>query len=495
MTLPLDIKQSSDELLERARLTLRAIQYRERASRYSAAAATLQAAMVHAENGNSKRLQEWMELESRHFEGDLDWHDREIVPLVESSELQNEPVRIIRIDGPVSDELAPAAQMPIPPWDRMDKAATARLASRFASSAVLEQESLPSKGVQPASVVASPEEGCITEDLQVAIACVDRDRDTSQTKHWWRVPHVWISLLVHGVLVVCLGLIALSVANEPKLLSIVSSSIEAENVLMETPMEMVSELESVSEPLQSVAPPALVELQTQVSIPELTIQSGALTSVQPSVSSAVAISVADSAHSAMMGSKMLAGAEFFGVKATGNTFVYIVDSSPSMRRDGAFEAARKEVLRSLSSMKPKQRYFVSFFGKEIDPMVFEHGVIERYPVYAKPENLTKTTNWLDRVQVQKEGLPPNNALTEAIAMQPDGIFLLFDGDTKVDVAKHLRRVNRSDDIINLGQPKIPIHVIHFFQDEFQKQMKQIADENSGTYRFVPRPERPSKGNR
>ena len=196
-----------------------------------------------------------------------------------------------------------------------------------------------------------------------------------------------------------------------------------------------------------------------------------------------------------MGSKMLAGAEFFGVKATGNTFVYIVDSSPSMRRDGAFEAARKEIVRSLSSMKPKQRYFISFFGKEIDPMVFESGVIERYPVYAKPENLTKTIDWLSRVQVQKEGLPPNNALAEAIGMQPDGIFLLFDGDTKVDVAKYLRRVNRSDDILSPGMPKVPIHVVHFFQDEFQKQMRQVAGENGGTYRFVPRPERPAKGNR
>ena len=197
----------------------------------------------------------------------------------------------------------------------------------------------------------------------------------------------------------------------------------------------------------------------------------------------------------MTGSKMLTGAEFFGVKATGNTFVYLVDSSPSMRRDGAFEAARNEIVRSLSSMKPKQRYFISFFGKEIDPMVFESGVVEKYPVYAKPENLTKTIDWLSRVQVQKDGLPPNNALTEAIAMQPDGIFLLFDGDTKVDVAKYLRRVNRSDDILTAGMPKVPIHVVHFFQDEFQKQMRQVAEENGGTYRFVPRPERPSKGNR
>ena len=80
-------------------------------------------------------------------------------------------------------------------------------------------------------------------------------------------------------------------------------------------------------------------------------------------------------------------------------------------------------------------------------------------------------------------------------MQPDGIFLLFDGDTKVDVAKFLRRENRTDDILSAGAPKVAIHVIHFFQDEFQKQMKQVAEENGGTYRFVPRPERPSNKKR
>ena len=125
-------------------------------------------------------------------------------------------------------------------------------------------------------------------------------------------------------------------------------------------------------------------------------------------------------------------------------------------------------------------------------MVFQTGVVEKYPVYAKPENLTKTIEWLSRVEVQKDGLPPNKALSEAIAMQPDGIFLLFDGDTRSDVAKYLSKANRSDDILSVGMPRVPIHVVHFFQEEFQKQMRLVAEENGGTYRFVPRPERPSK---
>jgi hypothetical protein len=335
----------------------------------------------------------------------------------------------------------------------------------------------------------------LSDELRISFAELEVEAGGHPSKPWWKAPHVWVSLFVHVILVVCLSIVAITVAAEPKLLSIVSASVEAENVLMETPLEMISELETASEPVQSAPTPNLADLITDVSLPSVAVETGSMISPPPKASTAVTSSASESAQASMTGSKMLTGADFFGVKAIGNTFVYIVDSSPSMRRDGAFEAARKEIVRSLSSMKPKQRFFISFFGKEIDPMVFESGVVEKYPVYAKPENLTKTIDWLSRVQVQKEGLPPNNALTEAIGMQPDGIFLLFDGDTKVDVAKYLRRVNRSDDILTAGMPKIPIHVVHFFQDEFQKQMRQVAEENGGTYRFVPRPERPSKGNR
>ncbi len=505
MTRPSHSNPPPIELLERARLALQSLQYRERAASYRAAAATLQAAMLEAENGHPRQLQQWLDLESPRLEGDF--RDS-------PSELSEGSFRI----DPAHAELPQigyvlqsqtSIDVRCSPWGQMEKATAARLAARTweASEPVAtepdefaEMQSAESDAkyalMESIDESLSADKGLMPKELRVAIECIDRDSASRSSQPWWRVPHVWVSLLVHLALIVCLGLVAISAASQPKLLSIVSSPSEAENVLMETPMEMISELESSPEPLQSTSMPSLSELRADISIEDLAIINGTevSTAVQPIVSSEIANSVSEQAQSAM-GSKMLAGAEFFGAKATGNTFVYIVDSSPSMRRDGAFEAARKEIVRSLSSMKPKQRYFISFFGKEIDPMVFENGVSERYPVYAKPENLTKTIDWLSRVQVQKEGLPPNNALTEAIAMQPDGIFLLFDGDTKVDVAKHLRRVNRSDDLLSGGLPKVPIHVIHFFQEEFQMQMKRIADENGGTYRFIPRPARTPKSNR
>ena len=540
MTRPTNSQPSSQELLERGRLTLQAIQYHERAARYKAAAASLQAAMVQAENGNAEKLREWLELESHQFDRDIDRLDP-INERIESSEPKS-PVRSLRIDPPdptaqiLSAEPVVAAQTEVmpsldkleSPWSRMEVAAKTRLGVKCSSAMPSEtvedslnrvisndvtldvssnkaslnspefrdgmsEAELPAKPLLVAPDLATKKE--LSDELRISFADLDLEAGRHPSTPWWKAPHVWVSLFVHVILVVCLSIVAITVATEPKLLSIVSASVEAENVLLETPLEMISELETASEPMQSSPTPNLSDLMTDVSLPSVAVETGSMISPPPKASTAVTSSASESAQASMTGSKMLTGAEFFGVKATGNTFVYIVDSSPSMRRDGAFEAARNEIVRSLSSMKPKQRYFISFFGKEIDPMVFESGVVEKYPIYAKPENLTKTIDWLSRVQIQKEGLPPNNALTEAIGMQPDGIFLLFDGDTKVDVAKYLRRVNRSDDILTVGMPKVPIHVVHFFQDEFQKQMRQVAEENGGTYRFVPRPERPSKGNR
>ena len=540
MTRPTNSQPSSQELLERGRLTLQAIQYHERAARYKAAAASLQAAMVQAENGNAEKLREWLELESHQFDRDIDRLDP-INERIESSEPKS-PVRSLRIDPPdptaqiLSAEPVVAAQTEVmpsldkleSPWSRMEVAAKTRLGVKCSSAMPSEtvedslnrvisndvtldvssnkaslnspefrdgmsEAELPAKPLLVAPDLATKKE--LSDELRISFADLDLEAGRHPSTPWWKAPHVWVSLFVHVILVVCLSIVAITVATEPKLLSIVSASVEAENVLLETPLEMISELETASEPMQSSPTPNLSDLMTDVSLPSVAVETGSMISPPTKASSAVTSSASESAQASMTGSKMLTGAEFFGVKATGNTFVYIVDSSPSMRRDGAFEAARNEIVRSLSSMKPKQRYFISFFGKEIDPMVFESGVVEKYPIYAKPENLTKTIDWLSRVQIQKEGLPPNNALTEAIGMQPDGIFLLFDGDTKVDVAKYLRRVNRSDDILTVGMPKVPIHVVHFFQDEFQKQMRQVAEENGGTYRFVPRPERPSKGNR
>jgi len=496
---PKPVSQNSEELLERGRLTLRAIQYREQAALYRAEATSLQAAMVQAENGDVTSLEQWLDLKSGQF---FDGVEPMISPAMSSRvsssratlaasnplSLEGQDLRL-RVDA-IAPVETPKPCVKRSPWERMEQAALARLGAEKLGAEELSAEELSADGdfAQP-SVEEIVEPLAISESLRKALEVVDRQSPNGNRRPWWRAAHVWVSLLLHVGIVLGLSSIIISAVTKPQILSIVSAAVEADNVLTEAPMEMISELEETSDAAPSTPNLNMSDMVTDIALPSLRVDVGTSPIKESSASSSVLGAASEMAH-AMSGSKMVAGAEFFGVKATGNTFVYIVDSSPSMRRDGAFEKAKQEMMRSLTSMKPKQRYFISFFGKEIDPMTSKSGAVEKFPVYAKPENISQTIDWMRQVQVQKEGWPPNEALAQAIAMQPDGIFLLFDGDTKVDVAKFLRRENRTDDILSAGAPKVAIHVIHFFQDEFQKQMKQVAEENGGTYRFVPRPERP-----
>ena len=295
---------------------------------------------------------------------------------------------------------------------------------------------------------------------------------------------------MHGCLLVLFSFWVIAVTRPSAVLSISASSIETDDVILETPLESPTSLdamESTSIPTPEWTPPSELVQNPQVasSLEKLAV------GPPPMTAETLASSMFGQSQSAISaGTKLLQGAEFFGSKAVGNTFVYVVDSSPSMRRDKAFEAAKDQIIRSLSSMKPKQRFHISFFGGELESMTFRGQDAETRPIPANPENLSKTMEWIGQVRIQKDGRPPIDALQAAIAMQPDGIFLLFDGDTKVDdwTAK-VREMNRSKDFLSDGGPKVPIHVIHFFRDEFEKSMRTLASENEGTYRFIPRPQK------
>jgi hypothetical protein len=447
---------TTETLLEQGRLALRVIQCRERAARFKAKAAQLHAALLLAEKGELVPLEKWLQrhpLEMRSTEADIPF---------DSSSHQ------LRFD---TSHHVPDSTRAFS-WERMEKAAERRLQERDAT--------MPASDFEPVAIHHEP------EPLQLDFVSWT-ETATPKRKAWWLAPHIWTSLILHMILVLGLSVFVVSTLKVPQVFSIVSAAVESDQPLMETPLEMDSRLEmSESEPIAMEPVPTHSDLKLETEILGIPKESGPSPAVERPIGAS--LGAASELVSTASGSKMVTGAEFFGLKAAGNTFVFVVDNSGSMRQDGAFDAAKKELMRSLSSMKPKQRFHISFFGEEVESLKSQDGDVEKYPVYATPENLSRAYDWLNRVLIQK-GWPPNDALTKAIQMQPDGIFLLFDGDTKVDVAKFLRKANRSDDILSADVARVPIHVIHFCNESFQRQMRQIAEENAGTYRFVPRPDR------
>ena len=301
-----------------------------------------------------------------------------------------------------------------------------------------------------------------------------------------RVPIDFLaSVGVHGIFLVILGAWYITVVMPTPTLSVVAGTVETQDVLIETPMESPSELETSAQEVTSIPTPQVSDVamaDAGAMQLEMSVEAGV------EVGGMMGEAVRELASASAPGNRVVEGAEFFGAKATGNTFIYIVDASPSMRRDRAFDAAKEQIMQSLRSMKPKQRFNILFFGGAVQKLEMSPGETLAGPVSATPENIEKAMHWLQNTQIQSDGRVPVDAVREAMEMDPDGIFLLFDGDTKLDNwVDSIKELNRSDGFLSDGAPAVPIHVIHFFREEFQRTMQLLAMENRGTYRFIPRP--------
>ncbi len=295
------------------------------------------------------------------------------------------------------------------------------------------------------------------------------------------VPSWVVSLVVHGIALLILGIITIQTLDDSKVFSIQASSAESETVVFEAIAEdQPQELEA--EPIDSANPSPAFESLATLTTPSL--------SDNPQLAvEAIPASVRGSSTAEMLTSPKSSGArgasaQFFGAEAAGNTFCFVVDSSGSMRKDGAFDAAKRELLRSISALKPTQRFYIYFFSDKVESLRLGNREPEKFPVYATPENLRLAAAWIDGIKI-RGGRAPNDAFDLAIEMEPDAIFLLFDGDTKVDVAAHLRKVNRVDDLLSGPVPRVSIHTIGFGDRRHETLMIRIAEENLGTYRFVP----------
>ena len=181
---------------------------------------------------------------------------------------------------------------------------------------------------------------------------------------------------------------------------------------------------------------------------------------------------------------------FFGVKAKGQHFVYIVDCSGSMA-GGPLARVCEELISSINKLTTKQSFYVFFFNDWSIPMF---GQPNKTMLHATPKNIHQLESWVSNVR-SGGGTDPTNALVEALKMEPrpDAIFLLTDGEIPDQIPELLRAANRrqapSTSRINStqapSQKKIPINTIGFENTSGEFILKQIATENNGEYRFIP----------
>ncbi len=291
-----------------------------------------------------------------------------------------------------------------------------------------------------------------------------------------------LSTIVHALIVFFLAVYHLRAPETIAGLAFESSPVDTPADVFEVsqPSEVAEPAdEPVTEPLNNESQ----DLEQVLSEASNLVLDSALTTNQESSTSMLTDSSVASQSAELISST---SASFFGVATGGNNFCYVVDTSGSMRGQ-PWEAAKRELLRSLSSLKATQRFYIIFVGEDFAAIPAPGG---REPsthlLYANSENLEHARRWIESTKVGS-GSPPTDALEFAISKEPDAIYLLTDGVTKVDVCAFLRKVNRFDDVISGERVRVPIHAIAFFSLAGQDLMRRIASENQGQFIYVPNP--------
>ncbi len=294
------------------------------------------------------------------------------------------------------------------------------------------------------------------------------------------------SLLVHVLVVIVLMIITLQLPATTASLMFESSAAESfeEALELTQPTEIVAAEVTPESPSEVVTDPA--ESLAEISPMNASAFADNIPMQSNTLSNLAAAAASGSANGKPNPAK--ANASFFGAAASGNSFCYVIDGSESMR-GGPWEAAKAELLRSLATLKESQKFYIVFFNKEMYAISLpgERDPAPR-PMYASKENLNHARGWIETLRIAP-GAPPNKALKFAIEREPDAIYLLTDGDTKVDVAGYLRSHNRTHDFVSGEQVLVPIHAIAFYSQLGEQLMKLIAGENKGQFIYVPKPQK------
>ena len=191
-------------------------------------------------------------------------------------------------------------------------------------------------------------------------------------------------------------------------------------------------------------------------------------------------------------------ATFFGTKAAGRRFVFVVDRSTSMRNGSRnfrsnemfnrYDVATSELLSAVASLQPHQEFFVLMFARNTIPMfsdrrLEESGQENFRMVPATDANKLRLQDWVESLPMGP-GTDPRRSIEVAIDMQPDAIFMLSDGQFSGEmrgggpktldiVRNHVR-----------DQTIVPINTISLVVEDTIPMMQEIAKRSGGEFRFT-----------
>jgi hypothetical protein len=169
-----------------------------------------------------------------------------------------------------------------------------------------------------------------------------------------------------------------------------------------------------------------------------------------------------------------AGTTFFGVASRGMRFAYIVDRSGSMGQGRKMEVAMDELARSIQGLPDFASFHVLLFSSGYVAPPVQRGKWMR----ARKATVASVIRWLNDID-PTGGTVPIPAFDQVFALEnrPDVIFFLTDGEIPADTADLLAMANEQGS-------RVIINTIAFGNDESQDQLRRIAAESGGAYRYV-----------
>jgi hypothetical protein len=222
------------------------------------------------------------------------------------------------------------------------------------------------------------------------------------------------------------------------------------------------------QPSEPESPPTPVESADPLTVPEASAQTGAPSPPHH-----------ETADPGLEGQGRGTGAgaapDFFALPSEAKSVVYVIDGSASMGLNGAFAAARKELLASLDRLPPTVRFQIIVYSSDAHTLRLS-GRTEL--AEASVENKTQAAQQLAELPLEGRTvhLP---ALKKALALGAEVIFFLTDADDLS--AAEVREVTR------LNRLRRVIHTIELStanRDRPEMPLQVLARENGGTYRAV-----------
>jgi len=160
--------------------------------------------------------------------------------------------------------------------------------------------------------------------------------------------------------------------------------------------------------------------------------------------------------------------DFFGVGGVASKIVFVVDRSGSMTDSIMY--VKHELKRSIGALKPNQEFFVIFYSSGPPQMMPVRRLLP-----ATEANKQTSYKFIDNI-VPIGQTDPDEALSEAFKLKPKLIYLLTDGEFDKKTVGHISRLNR--------RKRVAVNTICFIYSNGQAILKEIANKNNGTYKYV-----------